>query len=261
MTRTHLKFIRAYVDGYDFSEYASSVGEIGATYPPAECVALTDACKNYLLGGPEIACGPINGYLAPSATTGWHEHMSAITTGAHNVMVAIGVLAVPAAGNPVFAFPMSQMDYKMTAATDEVVAANVSFGGADYSLLPTGFATCWGYLLHAKGAETAVNSAVGIDDPFAFGASTTDGGTFHYQIFSSNGTVTVECQHATANSDGSFADLTGATSGSVDASSTPKSGSVATAATATVHRYLRWQIVFGTANTVTFACSFNRRTK
>jgi hypothetical protein len=81
---------------------------------------------------------------------------------------------------------------------------------------------------------------------------------FAYHIFSSDGTVTVKCQHASANNDGSFADLTGATSGSVDATSTPQHGLAALSTSLTVNRYLRWQISLGTATTVTFAAALIR---
>jgi len=255
MARTHPKFTRLYIDGYDLSTYTAQIGESGAEFDAAECIALSDECKNYLLGQPQISFGPVNGFLAPAVATGLHELMSPITTGAHNVMMAIGVGAIPAAGNPVFAWPMSQASYK-GAPGDGVVAANIEFGGADYSLLPAGYNNPWGVLLHANSAETAVNTAIGIDDN---GAASALGGVFSYQILSSNGTVTVKAQDAAVNNDGGFADLSGATSGSVNASVTPKSGCVAIGVAATVRRYLRWQIVFGTATTVTFLCSFSRK--
>ena len=76
-----------------------------------------------------------------------------------------------------------------------------------------------------------------------------------YQVFSGDGTASIKVQDASTNSDVSFADLL--SSGSVNFS-TPKSGIVALAKTATVKRYVRWQIALGTATTVTFALAFVR---
>jgi hypothetical protein len=73
-----------------------------------------------------------------------------------------------------------------------------------------------------------------------------------------NGTVTLKAQEADTNSDGDFGDITDATSGSITAAVSPKSGMIALDADASIKRYLRWQLAFGTANTATFACAFIR---
>ena len=77
-----------------------------------------------------------------------------------------------------------------------------------------------------------------------------------YQLFSSDGTVTLKTQDASTDSNPSFGDLL--TSGSLDASAIPVAGIVALSKTATVERYTRWQIVLGTATTCTFALMFVR---
>ena len=80
-----------------------------------------------------------------------------------------------------------------------------------------------------------------------------------YQVFAGDGTATISVEDATTNSDANFAALTGATSGEIDFS-TPTAGIVAIGRTATVRRYLRWQISLNTATTVTFALAFVRAT-
>jgi hypothetical protein len=70
--------------------------------------------------------------------------------------------------------------------------------------------------------------------------------------------LTLKVQDAATNSNGSFSDLSGATSGSITAAVTPQSGMVALGTTATVRRYLRWQLVFGTATTCSFTAAFIR---
>jgi hypothetical protein len=78
-------------------------------------------------------------------------------------------------------------------------------------------------------------------------------------LFSSDGTVTLTAQEADTNSNGSFANITGATSGSITAAVAPKHGMVATSTTYAIKRYLRWQLAFGTASTATFLIGFSRR--
>lgn len=252
MTRTVTKWARFYMDGYDLSGYSRTVGPLEATYDTEEAAAMTDELKNVIAGQPTINVGTLNGFFDNTATSGLHV----VANGAgviRNVMVPIGFLAAPTAGDPVFCGQFEQQEYTESGTNNSYVS--IPFGGWSGSASTLLYSKPWGSLLHAKNAETAVNSGTGINDR---GAATTAGGYFAYQIFSSNGTVTVKVQDAATNTNPSFADLSGATSGSVDASVTPKHGIVALATTATVRQYLRWQIVFGTATTVTFAAAFVR---
>lgn len=250
MTRTHQKHLRAYVDGVDLSGYSRSLGAIGAMADANPDSAWTDAVKNVVLGQTTIQMSDLNTIL-DNDTAGAFNLLSA-GVGQRNFMLAIGVNAEPANGNPMFAWQFEQAAY-MGEAGDGFVSANVNFGGASYGILT--YKKPWGFLIHAKGTETAVNTATGQDDN---GASSVLGGIFCYQLFSSDGTVTLKAQDASTNSNGSFSDLTGATSGSIDASSSPKSGMVALSTTATIRRYTRWQIVLGTATTCTFALGLIR---
>jgi len=252
MTRTVTKHTRFYMDGYDLSGYSRSVGPLEVTFDTAEDAAFTDEVKNVLPGQANVNIGTLNGYFDNTASTGLHV----VASGAgviRNVMVPIGFLTAPAAGDPVFLGQYEQQTYMQEGDLNSYVT--MGFGGWSGSASTLLYNKPWGYLLHAKGAETAVNTAVGLDDR---GASTSLGGFFAYQIFSSNGTVTVKAQDASTNTNVSFSDLSGATSGSVDASSAPKHGIVALSTTATIRRYTRWQIVFGTATTVTFAAALVR---
>jgi len=112
----------------------------------------------------------------------------------------------------------------------------------------------WGNLLHALSAATAANSGTADHD---HGAQTTAGGWMMYQVTAGDGTATIKVQHSATDVDGDFADLTAATSGVIDCSAV-QSGIVQCAVTETVERYTRWQIVLGTATTVTFALAFIR---
>ncbi len=252
MTRTHLKHFRVYADGYDLSGYERSLGAMGSTFEVSPDTAITDEVKNVIIGQPNISIAPINGFL-DNDTAGKFNVMKA-GNGTRTMMIPIGANAAPSAGNPVFAWRFEQTSYMVEPSNAGFSAANLTLGDASYAGVLT-YSKPWGVLVHAKSAETAVNTAIGIDDN---GAQTTAGGIFCYQLFSSNGTVTLKMQDASTNTNPSFSDLSGATSGSINASVTPVSGMVALGTTATVRRYLRWQLVFGTATTATFAIAFIR---
>lgn len=251
MTRINQKFTRLYWNGYDISGYASNIGALDWLYDVSPTMAMSDEVMNGVAGRVNISAGAINSFL-DNDTAGLMS-LAKTATGTTNLMVAYGTNAVPATGNPVFAWEFERSSYQ-TAPSESFTTANINVGSASFSSTFS-YQKPWGVLLHAKGAETAVNSAAGVDD---YGAQTTAGGIFVYHLFSSNGTVTLKAQDASTNSDGSFGDLSGATSGSIDASVSPASDMIALGTGATVKRYLRWQLVFGTATTATFAMALIR---
>lgn len=253
MTRTHSKWVRPYIDGYSWCGQTKSVGVLGTNYDAPNDSALCDNIKNIVLGQGTITVGAINAFFAPTGTSsGFHDYFNGGNSYSRNLLVGVGVNAEPTAGNPMFAWTLAQKNYQMNA--DGFVMASMEFDPSATGVV-TYYSNGWGILLHGESAETAVNTATGVDD---FGSATTKGGMFAYQILSSDGTVTVKAQDAATNSNGSFSDLSGATSGVVDATTTPVSGQIALSTTATVRRYLRWQIVLGTATTVTFVCGVVR---
>lgn len=251
--RTVARWLRAYVDGFDMSGYAVSVGPLAMEWEAEPMHAFSDEVQNTLVGQPEISCGELNGFFDNTNTSGMHAVMN--SAGAARVLtLAFGIRAAPAAGDPTFNGTFTQLSYE--AVPDKgFVTANMKFGKQITTASEIAYGKSWGVLLHPKGAETAVNTATGVDDR---GASSAAGGYFVYHIMTANGTATVRVQDASTNTNPSFADLSGATSGVVDASSTPKFGIVALSTTATVRQFLRWQITFGTATSVTFLASFVR---
>ena len=254
MTRLNPKYTRVYANGYDISGTARNYGTVGTKIKLPTGAAYSDAIENTIPGGANIVCGPINAFLSPSAAIGLHELLKAgnIVT---DIMIVEASITEPAVGAPVFVWTMQEAEY--TANDDEIVGVNVVFPDAAYTTVK-GYDNPFGLLVHANGAETGANTAVATIDN---GAASTKGGIFAWQLFSSNGTVTLSIDDAAANTgDGDFGALTGATSGSITASVTPKSGMVALSTTATVKRYIRWQLAFGTANTATFALAFIRGT-
>ena len=249
--RTTLKHSRFYAAGYDLSGYTRTFGPLDWTFEEHEATApLGDAAKGYLPGHPAISLGALNGNLDNTATSGLHVNFN--TAGVSRVVMApFGIRAAPAAGDPVFAGYFEQLGYQ--ASGDGVMAVNIPFGAWDVANL-VAYGNPWGLLVHANGAETAANTGTGFDNYVA--AETQFGGYLVYQVFAGNGTATISIDDSANNS--TFLALSGATSGSIDCSN-PTSGIVALGRTATVRRYLRWQLALGTATTVTFALSFCRQ--
>jgi hypothetical protein len=170
------------------------------------------------------------------------------------VAVPIGIRAAPAEGDPVFCGQFLRKS--LTSSEDGgLITQTIDFGPwVPHKMY--GYNVPWGVLAHEYSVETAVNSATGIDQT----AATSFGGYILWNAVSGNGTATIKLQDAATNSDGSFADVTGLTTGSVNWSTeTVRHGIAVTAATATIRRYVRWQIVLGTATSVYFVLAFVRR--
>ena len=257
MSRINQIYTRCFVDGYNMSGQTRQIGEVGVTCEAPMDAALSDAVMNVTaLGRASIKFGPLNAFLSPTAaaTKGMYE-LANSGRGQRNVIAAWAAAAEPTLGDPCFAWMMEQMTFTQ-AASAALIAVNAAFPNASYAG-ELNYSNPWARLLHGSTAETTVNAAAGLDDNGA--TASASGGLLHWQILSSNGTVTVKMQDATAsNLDASFADVTGATSGSQDASTTPKSGFVQLATNAAIRKYLRPQIVFGTATTVTYIMAFSR---
>jgi hypothetical protein len=251
--RTVEKWTRVYLDGWDLSSQAMNIGPLTWQFDEVEITSLADGTKGYLPGQPSVHPGTLNGVFDNTATTGLHIIASgAAGAGApHNLMVPIGIRGEPAFTDPCWFSYNEVLEYGEVLDGGAATVTMPFSQNAGDAATPAWFKP-WGYLLHAKGAETAVNSAVGADN---LGNST--GYIMAWQLFTSDGTVTLKIQHADTNSDGSFADLTGATSGSIDASTTPTAGMVVLG-TAAVKRYLRWQLAFGSASTATFALAYGK---
>lgn len=251
MTRLNAKYRRLYLDGFDMSGYSSEVGQLNWEFPVSLGRALSDGVMNGIPGNAIISAGTLNAFLDNDTAGLFALAKSGI--GTRNLMVGFGSNAEPVAGDPMFAWEFEESGYQQGQADGfapvTVKLENASFASTFTHQCP------WGFIVHPKGVETAVNTAIGLDD---FGAATALGGLFVFHLFSSNGTVTLKLQDAATNTNPSFADLSGATSGSINASVTPVADIVALSRTATVRRYLRWQLVFGTATTATFALGFIR---
>lgn len=252
--RTLETFKRVYMDGYDMSGYSVDTGEQGVEMGEYAMPCLSDAVVGVLVGKPTVTLGPINGVFDNTATSGIHVLADAAKGTKRNIMIASGIRAAPAFGDDVFCAPMYQVAYK--AVGTEIVAANLRFAGPDVTVGML-YRQFWGKLLHAFGAETGANSAnTNVDN----GASSALGGWLMYHIYSITGSGTVTVSIDDSANGTTWAALSGATSGAIATASAPTSGIVQLATTATVRKYLRWQIAFGgSATACTFALGFMRQ--
>lgn len=253
MTPTNPIWFRMYANGLDISGTARDLGTFGVSFDAKQDMALADKVMNVSLGRGDIACGPVNAFLSPG-TLGPTEQ-AVIAQQTLYIMRAWGIGAEPTVGDPMAAWVFNQSGFEYQSGdgfdTYTIPAMQASI------LQPSTYNNPYGVLAHGKTAETAVNTAVGTLDN---GAASALGGVFWWQLLSSNGTVTLSLDDSATNANNAaFAALSGATSGSVDASVTPKYGYAALGLTAAVRRYLRWQAAFGTATTATFLLGFTRR--
>jgi len=251
--RTLDRFKRIYVDGYDLSGFTRSCGPLSVEFEEDDMTMWGDTVKNYSHGQAQVNLGTLNAVFDNTATTGLHALMG--TSGVERVVtVAQGIRAVPAQGDPCFNGQFMQDAYQVGEDGGAVVVT-IPWSGWAGDGVTKAYPVGWGVLLHANAAATAANTAIGVDD---FGAASAHGGYFIYHVTAGDaGNVTLKVQDAAVNLNASFADLSGATSGLITASA-GVSGIVALSPTATVRQFLRWQLVLGTALTVTFVSAFVR---
>lgn len=252
MTRTNEQHQRIYINGYDLSGDYRKIGNYGYKSDFPKDAAFSDGVMNGATGRTQVTLGSLNAFMSPNSGVGAYDLQKAGNV-ISDVMIPIGILAAPVVGVPVWCWQMSQAGISVDG--KDLVGLNIEFPDSAFSS-PLNYKLPFGLLVHAKGAETGANTAVGTIDN---GASSALGGVFAYQVFSSNGTFTLSIDDSATNANNAaFAALSGATSGSIDASVTPKSGFIQLSTSATVRRYLRWQLALGTATTVNFACAFIR---
>lgn len=244
---------RFWVDGYDLSGGTRGFSTLNWEFATETAGAISDTIKTGLPGIPSIDIGSVSAFLDNTATTGFHIIATGGPGVVRSVMIPVGMGAEPAQGDPCFCGEFEQKDYKADTG-NIMVSATMTFAGWSTRGDTTAYSIPWGRLLHANAATTAANTAVGIDD---YGDHSHYGGYMAYQIFAGNGNAAIKVQDADTNLNGSFGDLSGATTGNIDCSS-PSAGIIALGATATVKRYLRWQLALDSATTVTFGLAFVR---
>lgn len=256
--RTVNRWVRVYIDGYDMSGYSRTIGPLQTEFEEADLTAqMGDAVRGYLPNLCMMSPGTLNAIFDNTATTGLHVVASSVES-ERVITVAFGDKAAPAIGVPTYSGQFMQAGYQASE-DGGAITATIPFGAWEGASV-IGYEKPWGNLLHTLSAATAANSSgSGVDQT---GASSAKGGFMIYHVTTASAaghTATIKVQHSADEVDGNYADLGGCTTGVIDVGTAPISGIKATTTkTTTVNRYLRWQIVLGTATSVTFALSFVR---
>ena len=244
------EYSRIYIDGYDMSGYARSIGNLSWGFKPNATLTLTDSITGALPGQGDISIGVVNSVMDNSTGSGFHVVFEDASDAVRNVMVPLGIRAAPVAGDPTFCAQVAQNAYKASVA-EGVLTASMELGSWDERADTIAYPIPWGYLIHAPGAETVANTSGTANHSIT--AATAKGGFMMYHVFGgSTGTVTVKVQDSTG---GAWSDLL---SSGVLTQDTPKSGVVVLTSTGAVNEDLRWQLAFGTATTANFALAFVR---
>jgi hypothetical protein len=212
--RTAGRWTRVYLNGYDVSGETRSIEPLMCEFAESEVTALSDSTKTYLPNHPTIGPAELRGIYDNTSILGIPALMD-VTGVKVNVLVAKGIRAVPAVGDPTFG---GEFMLGAHTAIEEGGAVFISMPlmgwAADASTVA--YPVAWGNLLHANTLESAANTAdAGVES--ATGAATAFGGYMMYHVTAAAGGAGV---------------------------------------TATIK--VRWQIVLGTATSVTFVLAFMR---
>lgn len=234
---------RLYVNGYDLSGDVSAINSIADSQALQDVTGLDDAAIGRLALVADGAVS-INGWFNASAL---QEHAGLLVsgkvpTGDRGVLIPLEITL----GGACFYIVSKESSYSINRGADGSLAIASEFAS-------NGFGIEWGKLLTAP-KTTAVSSTNGasVDDA----AATTAGATAIVQVFSlASGTV-IPVIEDSAN-DSTFAAITGLTFTGVGTAGVPSSERLATAATATIRRYVRLALT-GTFTTAVVACGFKR---
>lgn len=222
-----------WIDQYNVSGDIGAVDSIASSRTMLDVTSIED---DYMSRLPGLGDGSIqfSGYFNPSSG-GFHQAFgSAFGTAIAIVTCSLGT----AIGSPAASIGGARASYNTTRGADGALAISAS---AESGI---GYGIDWGYLLAGRASATGTATTT-VDN----GAATTGGAQAYLHITAvAAGTPTVLVEHSSDNS--SFSTLLTFT-----ASSTAVAEYKATAAGATVNRYLRYNVTGGTA---TFALNVSR---
>lgn len=224
-----------WVDAFNVT---GDVGAVDAINSSRTQIDVTDIEHDFVERLPGIGDGSIafSGYYNPSSG-GLHQAIgSAFSTAISIVTVALGT----AIGSYAASIGAAKTDYGVTRGADGSLATSVSAASG------IGYGTDWGVLLAGRASVTGTASTT-VDGL----AATSKGAQAYLHVVSVQaGTVTITVQDSSDNS--SFSNVTGL---SFTATSAGTAEYKATAGTAAIGRYLRYNVSGGTA---TFALNVSR---
>lgn len=224
-----------YVGGYDLSGDIGSLGKIGGG-PKVLGVTGIDKSAQERIGGQRDGAMEFMSYFNPAAGQA-HPVLKALPTTDVSLVYARGTVL----GNTAAALIAKQATYDGNRNDDGAFTFKVN-------AMCNGFGIEWGRLLTAgKRTDTTATNGTGIDTA----ASAAFGAQAYLQVFSVTGTsVTVAIEDSADNV--SFAAVTGLAFAAATPGASPQTQRLATAAGATVRRYLR-AVTTGTFSNAVFA--------
>jgi hypothetical protein len=253
--RTTPKWTRLYVDGYDLSGYGRTVGPLTWEYDFADLTAqMSDAVKGGLPNLCNISPGVFNGVMQSTTDSGVEVSRIQLPGVQRDIMVAQGIRADPATGDPVFMCKSSHSGFNI-AEDGGAMTVNATFGGWDASDL-INYQKPWGVLLHPKGEETISGQGTQIDN----GAATAAGCYMQYQFFSGDiaGTLYVY-DSSDGGGGGDWAAITdGVSFLGASSISIPSAGISVLPVTQAVRRYITWVLTVTSGTSLTFSAAFVR---
>lgn len=255
--RTVSKYNRVYLGdsthGVDLSCHVLDVGDLSIDFDSDPIAAYCWAVKGTLLSNAAITAGPINAILSAGAAGDLHTTMTTLQGSRISMGIAIGIKQVPTLGDPIFVLSTDLKSYTGLESTGGMVTMNATLGGGADNTAGMKYGKAWGTILHGLAAASAANASTA--DIFDGGAASAAGGFMFYCLTSlDGGNVTLSIEDSADNS--TYTALTGATSGALTAAGC---GIVQLGTTATVRRYLRWQLALADgATTATFLIAFVR---
>lgn len=258
MGRTLERYTRVYVDGYDMSGYSRSIGPLEWTFPEITQKSFLDEAAGVLLDTPKISPGTLNAIFDDTADVGIHAALKDAGV-SRDVLVALGQLAAPAQGDPVFMGAFGHNGYQISGSSgDLILACPFVKSMPDIAML---YEQPWGVLLHGDITETGdsevLNTAIGIDD---HGSSTSKGGWMMLHLISATSGFAfgILIEHADTNENASFEAIAGLYKDGLTDSDNHSSWIVQIDPDVEIKRYLRWQAAFSGSGSAEFILGFVR---
>lgn len=249
--RTHYRWARVYMDGYDFSGYTRKIGPLSTVFDEADGTTWADAVKGAFPSQVHLTAGDF-GAVLDNDTAGLFA-LKATAGTKRLVTTCVGIRAEPAQGDPCFTVEANQLSY---GGSDDGGLATVSLPMGEWASSATSllYPRGWGAILNPNTARTGTNSSTGVDNL----AATSTGGYMVYHVTaSSNASHTATLLVEDSTDDNTYGAVSGMTTGSITVTA-GVSGIVAIAPTASIKRYTRWQLTLGTATSVTFLMALVR---
>jgi hypothetical protein len=257
--RTVSRYHRIYQNGYDLSGEVSAFGDLDWDYPVEDVAAFNWSVRGGMCDTPTIRTGTVNTILrtADVGETNPHALIAGWNGQSVNLLIALGIRAAPAMGDPAWCVVQEQRRAVLTPPGSGLITGSIEYAPShdDTAGSAINYDIPWGVILHPLGAETAASTATGHDG----GAATSKGGWMMVQVTAcaGTGTATFKVQHASTNSNANFSDVAGLSA--IISDTAIPGGFVAQAATtATINRYTRFQVALSGITSVSFILAFVR---